>query len=175
MHKFRRDVAKGLQDEPPFVKPRVRDLQRSFAQNALIIKQDIQVQNPGAEPILSRPTPNGMLNLLKPCKKSFWFKIGTNPGYTIHKPILALQINRFGLIQGGLGIHQATFALVDRCDSLPTIVGLMPDIRSDPYVGRMSIIQSLLSVPLLHGFARGQPSEPSGHTLHQPPQIRFLV
>ncbi len=137
MHKFRRDIAKGHQDEASFVKPRVRDFQGSFTQDALIIKQDIQVQNPGAEPILARPTSHGMLNLLKSCEKCFWFKIGTNPGHTIYKRILALQINRFRLIQGRLGLNQATFALVDRCDSLPTIVGLMPNIRSDPYVGRM--------------------------------------
>jgi hypothetical protein len=134
MHQFRGDVTKGPQDEPPFVQMRMGNLNQSFAQDTVIVKQNVQVQNSGTEPGTTRPTSHGILDGLELSEKGFWFKLSANPDNTVYEPVLRFQVDWFCLIQGRLGINHATFGLINSCNALPAIPGLIPNVRSKPYV-----------------------------------------
>ena len=88
MNPARINITGGLQNKAPFVKPGMRDGQSLALQDALVIKEQIQIENSWSETNAAFLSSSALLYLLKGIEQGFRTEIRFHAGDTVDEPVL---------------------------------------------------------------------------------------
>lgn len=130
MNPARINIAGGLQNKAPFMKPRMRDGQPWAIEDTRIVKQDVEIENSRPETNTALRSSHPPLNVLQDIEQDIRIKAGFQARHTVHEPVLIQHMHGRRPVEPGNDPSRSDACLHQTGDAETAIGNLVSKIRS---------------------------------------------